>query len=101
MFHGPGNPGHSKKVLIDFTTGLILILFFAWPNPNLMIIMIAVIGSILPDFLHGMCFSFKIKWLEPHLAMHHKIHSFRMLSFKQGVLAIIVVSLVAIWVLTL
>jgi len=95
------NSDHVKKILLDFVIGIILVLVLVWFNPNIMIILIAVIGSILPDFLHGICFNFKIKWLRPHLIIHHKIHASKRLSFWQGMPIIVIVSLAAIWVLIL
>jgi len=94
------DPGHVKQILLDFVIGIILILALVWSDLN-MIIVIAVMGSILPDFLHGMCYNFNIKWLKPHLLMHHKIHSFKRLSFWQGVPMTVMVSLAAILVLIL
>ena len=90
-----------KKILLDLVIGIILVLVLVWSNPNIVIILMAVIGSILPDFLHGIYSSFKIKWLKPHFLMHHKIHAFKTLSFWKGMPIAIIVSLAAIWVLIL
>jgi len=95
------DPNHVKRVFVDFAIGAILVLVFVWSEPNIIVILAAVIGSILPDFLHGMCYNFKIKWLRPHLLIHHKIHARTKLSFKQGMLSTIIVSLAAILVLIL
>ncbi|MBU1292170.1 hypothetical protein KKH07_01635 [Patescibacteria group bacterium] len=97
------NYKHLIKVFLDLTIGIVLILFLIWFEPQRIIILAAVFGSLLPDFLNGISMNFNSKWLRFHFQIHYKIHFlfFNILSFWQGIFPTIIVSLAAIWVLIL
>ncbi len=93
------NPSHIKKVMADLLIGAIAVLVLTWPEPNKLIIFVAVAASILPDFMNGIYLNFKTWGLKHHSIFHNKIHIFKGLSFWQGILTTIIVSFLAIFMI--
>ncbi len=84
------------KIFLDFIIGTIMVLFLVWNLPNKLIIAIAVVSALLPDFLEFIYKNFKVKQLQFLSDFHHKIHFWKHLSFAQGIPAILTVSTIAI-----
>ena len=86
-----------KKIALDFVLGSVLVLIFAWSYNRMAVIMMAAIfGALLPDFLIALSKLFENKYLSSWRSFHHKIHIFKKLSFWQGLPATISVILIAI-----
>jgi hypothetical protein len=67
------------KVLLDFSTGAILIgtfLFFSSDNLNIFNVLLGSFFSILPDFITALYWKFRWKILEKYYKFHSGIHKY-------------------------
>jgi len=93
-------PSHLVKIFLDAVLGslLVLILILIYPQ-NILMIMTGLVAVLLPDVLQFLYNTFRFKILQPFSLIHHRIHYAQKISFWKGAPAVIVVSIVALFVL--
>ena len=90
---------HFLKIFLDFIIGTIIVLFLIWDLPNKIIILIVISFTLLPDCIEFIYNNFKVKKFQFLSNFHHKIHYWKYLSFQQGILTIVIVSIVSILII--
>jgi len=88
---------HLIKIFIDFIIAITIVLYLAWPL-NLIIIF-AIFGALLPDFMEFLHQSLKIKLFCPLSLFHKKIHYYKRVSFFKGSISQVIIVVISIIIL--